>query len=100
MGRVRRICASSRTTADVTGQTLLRSAIWHVELESRIDTDDFSSYQLLKKAYDHRSVDREEAYVSNEGTHCRCYLGRVVYFQTVVARLSGHREALCLPLPQ
>lgn len=55
---------------DVTKQTLLRSAIRHVELESRIDTDDFSSYQLLEEAYDHRSVDHEEAYVSDEGTHC------------------------------
>jgi transposase-like protein len=55
---------------DVTKRTLLRSAIRHVELKSRIDTDDFSSYQLLEEAYDHRSVDHEGAYVSDEGTHC------------------------------
>jgi len=45
---------------DVTKRTLFRSAIRHVEPGSRIDTDDFSSYRLLKEVYDHRSVDHEE----------------------------------------
>lgn len=34
-----------------------------------VDTDDFSSYRLLEAAYDHRSVDHEKTYVSEEGTH-------------------------------
>lgn len=57
---------------DVTKRTLLRSAMRDVEPGSRIDTDDFSSYRLLKKTYEHRSVDHEETYVSDEGTHCHC----------------------------
>lgn len=48
--------------ADVTQQTLARSAAKHVEPGSRIDTDDFSGYGLLGGAYDHRSVDHEETY--------------------------------------
>ena len=38
--------------------------------ESRIDTDDFSGYDLLGKAYDHRSVDHEKTYVTDGGVHC------------------------------
>ena len=55
---------------DVRKRTLVRSALRNVELGSRIDTDDFSSYRLLEAVYDHRSVDHEETYVSEEGVHC------------------------------
>jgi len=67
--------------ADVTNRTLLRSAIRHVEPGSRIDTDDFSSYRLLEEIYDHRSVDHEEAYVSEEGTHCNSAEGEWSIFK-------------------
>ena len=41
-----------------------------MEVGSRIETDDFSGYRLLSSAYDHRSVDHEETYVTEEGVHC------------------------------
>jgi len=55
---------------DVTQRTLVRSALRHVEPGSKVDTDDFSGYGLLGEAYDHCSVDHEDTYVSDEGTHC------------------------------
>jgi len=55
---------------DVTQRTLVRSALRHVEPGSQVDTDDFSGYGLLEEAYDHHSVDHEDTYVSDEGTHC------------------------------
>jgi transposase-like protein len=55
---------------DVTQRTLVRSAVRHVAPGSEVDTDDFSGYRLLGEVYDHRSVDHEEAYVTDEGTHC------------------------------
>lgn len=51
-------------------KSLFRSAWRHVEPGSRIDTDDFSGYGLLDAAYDHRSVDHEDTYVTEEGVHC------------------------------
>ncbi len=51
-------------------ESLFRSAWRHVEPESRIDTDDFSGYSLLGEAYDHRSVDHEETYVTDDEVHC------------------------------
>lgn len=51
-------------------ESLFESAWRHVEPESRIDTDDFSGYGLLGEAYDHRSVDHEETYVTDDGVHC------------------------------
>lgn len=56
--------------SDLTQRTLIRWAVRTVEPESRIDTDDFSGYRLLKKAYDHRSVGHEETYVTEEDVHC------------------------------
>lgn len=67
--------------ADVTNRTLLRSAIRHVEPGSRIDTDDFSSYRLLAEIYDHRSVDHEETYVSEEDVHCNTAEGEWSIFK-------------------
>ncbi|MCS4142428.1 hypothetical protein GGQ15_002826 [Salinibacter ruber] len=54
----------------MTQRALVRSTIRHIKPGSRVDTDDFSGYRLLKKAYDHRSVDHEETYVTDDGTHC------------------------------
>ena len=51
-------------------KSLFESAWRHVEPESQIDTDDFSGYGLLGGAYDHRSVDHEETYVTDDGVHC------------------------------
>jgi hypothetical protein len=51
-------------------KSLFESAWRHVEPESRIDTDDFSGYGLIGEAYDHRSVDHEETYVTDGGVHC------------------------------
>ena len=56
--------------SDVTQRTLVRSAVRQVAPGSQVDTDDFSGYRLLKEAYDHRSVDHEETYVTDDGTHC------------------------------
>jgi transposase-like protein len=67
--------------SDVTQQTLARSATEHVEPGSRIDTDDFSGYRLLKGAYDHRTVDHEETYVTEEGTHCNTAEGEWSIFK-------------------
>jgi len=61
-------CLSS--WADVTQQTLARSAIRYVEPGSRIDTDDFRGARLLNETHDHRTVDHEETYVAGAGTHC------------------------------
>ena len=65
----------------MTQRTLLRSAIRHVEPGSQVDTDDFGGYRLLKEVYDHRSVDREDAYVSDEGTHCNTAEGEWSIFK-------------------
>jgi len=51
-------------------RSLFQSAWRHIGPESRIDTDDFSGYGLLGQAYDHRSVDHEETYVTEDGVHC------------------------------
>jgi hypothetical protein len=51
-------------------KSLFESAWRHVRPESRIDTDDFSGYGLLGEAYDHRSVDHEETYVTDGGACC------------------------------
>lgn len=66
---------------DVRKRTLVRSALRNVELGSRIDTDDFSSYRLLEAVYDHRSVDHEETYVSEEGIHCNTAEGEWSIFK-------------------
>ena len=66
---------------DVTQQTLARSAVRHVEPGSRIDTDDFSGYRLLKEAYDHRSVDHEETYVTEDDVHCNTAEGEWSIFK-------------------
>jgi transposase-like protein len=66
---------------DVTQRTLVRSAVRHVEPGSRVDTDDFSGYRLLKEAYDHRSVDHEETYVTDAGTHCNTAEGEWSVFK-------------------
>lgn len=67
--------------ADVTQQTLARSAAKHVEPGSRIDTDDFSGYGLLGGAYDHRSVDHEETYVTEDDVHCNTAEGEWSIFK-------------------
>lgn len=51
-------------------RSIFRSAWRYVEPGSRIDTDEFSSYRLLTGAYDHRSVDHEKRYVTEEGVYC------------------------------
>jgi transposase-like protein len=51
-------------------RSLFQSAWRHIGPEARIDTDDFSGYGLLGEAYDHRSVDHEETYVTEDGVHC------------------------------
>jgi hypothetical protein len=51
-------------------RSLFQSAWRHIGPETRIDTDDFSGYGLLGEAYDHRSVDHEDTYVTEEGVHC------------------------------
>ncbi|MFB6230914.1 MAG: transposase [Salinibacter sp.] len=84
---------------DAGQKTLVRSALRHVEPGSRIDTDDFSGYGLLEGAYDHRSVDHEETYVSEEDMHRNTAEGEWSIF-TVVARIPWSSEAPCLPLPQ
>jgi transposase-like protein len=66
---------------DVTQRTLVRSAVRHVEPGSQVDTDDFSGYRLLKEAYDHRSVDHEETYVTDDGTHCNTAEGEWSIFK-------------------
>jgi transposase-like protein len=66
---------------DVTQRTLVRSAVRHVEPGSRVDTDDFSGYRLLGEVYDRRSVDHEETYVSDEGTHCNTAEGEWSIFK-------------------
>jgi transposase-like protein len=66
---------------DVTQRTLVRSALRHVEPGSKVDTDDFSGYGLLGEAYDHRSVDHEDTYVSDEGTHCNTAEGEWSIFK-------------------
>ena len=67
--------------SDVTQRTLARSAVRHVEPGSRIDTDDFSGYGLLGGAYDHRSVDHEETYVTEDGVHCNTAEGEWSIFK-------------------
>jgi hypothetical protein len=57
------------------------SAFKHVEPESRIDTDDFSGYRLLGGAYDHRSVDHEETYGTEESTRCNTAEGEWSIFK-------------------
>ncbi|MCS3632709.1 transposase-like protein [Salinibacter ruber] len=66
---------------DVTQRTLLSSAVRHVEPGSEVDTDDFSGYRLLGEVYDHRSVDHEETYVTDEGTHCNTAEGEWSIFK-------------------
>jgi transposase-like protein len=66
---------------DVTQRTLVRSAVRHVKPGSQVDTDDFSGYRLLKEAYDHRSVDHEETYVTDDGTHCNTVEGEWSIFK-------------------
>lgn len=66
---------------DVTQQTLVRSAVRHVEPGSRVDTDDFSGYGLLEGAYDHRSVDHEETYVTEDDVHCNTAEGEWSIFK-------------------
>jgi len=66
---------------DVTQQTLVRSAVRHVEPGTEVDTDDFSGYRLLGEVYDHRSVDHEETYVTDEGTHCNTAEGEWSIFK-------------------
>jgi transposase-like protein len=66
---------------DVTQRTLVRSAVRHIEPGSRVETDDFSGYRLLKEAYDHRSVDHEETYVTDAGTHCNTAEGEWSIFK-------------------
>jgi hypothetical protein len=51
-------------------KSLLRSAWRHIRPGSRDETDDFSGYSLLSSAYDHRSVDHEETYVTEDGVRC------------------------------
>ncbi|MFB6232316.1 MAG: IS1595 family transposase [Salinibacter sp.] len=51
-------------------KSLFESAWRHMEPGSRIDTDDFSGYGLLGEAYDHRSVDHEETYVTDDRACC------------------------------
>ena len=51
-------------------KSLFRSAWRYVEPGSRIDTDDCSDYRMVSGAYDHRSVDHEETYVTEGGVHC------------------------------
>ncbi len=81
----------------MTNRTLLGSAIRHVEPGSRIDTDDFSSYRLLAEIYVHRSVDHEEAYLSEEGTHCDSAEGEWLIYKpgwrgfTGVAKRNAYR---------
>ena len=77
----RRPGTSAGVQSDVTQRTLLRSAIRHVEPGSQVDTDDFGGYRLLKEVYDHRSVDREDAYASDEGTHCNTAEGEGSIFK-------------------
>lgn len=48
---------------------------------SQIDTDDFSGYRLLSEGYEHRSVDHEETYVSDEGAHCNTAEGEWSIFK-------------------
>jgi transposase-like protein len=66
---------------DVRQQTLVRSALRHVEPGSEVDTDDFSGYGQLGAVYDHRSVDHEDTYVSDEGTHCNTAEGEWSIFK-------------------
>lgn len=54
---------------DVSQRTLVRSAVRHVKPGSEVDADDSSGYRLLSSAYDHRSVDHEETYVTKDGVH-------------------------------
>lgn len=74
---------------DVTQRTLVRSAVRHVEPGSRVDTDDFSGYRLLEEVYDHRSVDHEETYVTDEGTHCNTAEGEWSIFKPWWHRFRG-----------
>ena len=66
---------------DVTQRTLARSATKHVKPGSRIDTDDFSGYRPLAEAYDHRSVDHEETYVTDDDVHCNTAEGEWSIFK-------------------
>ncbi|MCS3634870.1 transposase-like protein [Salinibacter ruber] len=66
---------------DVRQQTLVRSALRHVEPGSEVDTNDFSGYGLLGAVYDHRSVDHEDTYVSDEGTYCNTAEGEWSIFK-------------------
>jgi transposase-like protein len=75
--------------SDVTQRTLTRSTIEHVKPGSRIDTDDFSGYRLLKGAYDHKTVDHEETYVTEEGTHCNTAEGEWSIFKPWWRRFRG-----------
>jgi len=51
-------------------KSFLRSAWRHIKPGRRDETDDFSGCGLLSSAYDHRSVDHEETYVTEDGVHC------------------------------
>ena len=78
---------------------------FRAEPGSRIDTDDFNGHGLLEGAYDHRSVDQEETYVTEDDVHCNTAdkpLGAL--FQVFVAakselgfygRRAGCRLASC-----
>lgn len=54
---------------DAGKQSLLGSALSHIELGSRIDTDSWRGYNILVHCYDHRTVKHSEAYVQ-DGVHC------------------------------
>lgn len=50
-------------------QALVASALDHIKLASRVDTDSWRGYTILGQCYDHRSVKHSEAYVQ-DGVHC------------------------------
>ena len=54
---------------DAGQRTLLRSALKHIELGSRVETDSWRGYNSLDPCYDHRTVKHAETYVQ-DGVHC------------------------------
>lgn len=55
---------------DAGKRALFGSAWRHIEPGSQVDTDTWNGYNLLDKAYDHRSVKHSEEYVTEDGVHC------------------------------